>query len=130
MQEVDRRNTERMKKIVEQYGWPTAPMVGSDGARSAWLLVQHADHDVEWQQRCLGLMEANRITGRVHLADIAYLTDRVLVNTGKPQVYGTQFHSEGGTRTPRPIRDVETVNERRGAMGMGTIEEYAAFLHT
>ena len=30
---ADRENTERLVKIVEKYGWPTATLVGKDGAR-------------------------------------------------------------------------------------------------
>ena len=130
MDEVDRRNTTLMKELVDKIGWPTIPLVGSDGARSAWLLVQHADHDVEWQEYSLQLMEAHRATGQVSRADIAYLTDRVLVNQGKSQVYGTQFHSVGGVRKPRPIQNLEHVEERRKEMGLTTLEEYTKFLDT
>jgi hypothetical protein len=75
-------------------------------------------------------MKPHGATGQAHRADIAYLTDRVLVNTGKPQVYGTQFQSEGGIRKPRPIRDPENVDERRNEMGLTTLAEYTEFLHT
>ncbi len=130
MAEVDRRNTTRLKELVGNHGWPTVLLAGSDGARSAWLLVQHADHDPSWQQHCLQLMEAHKDTGQVSRADTAYLTDRVLVNDGKPQVYGTQFHSVGGHRRPRPIRNPERVDQRRKEMGLITLEEYTEFLHT
>ena len=119
-----------MKELIGKHGWPTFQMVGSDGARSAWLLVQHADQDVQWQEHCLQLMKPHGATGRAHRADIAYLTDRVLVNRGMAQVYGTQFHSVAGVRKPRPIQDLEHVDERREEMGLTTLKEYAAFLDT
>ena len=53
---VDVANTERMKEIIEEIGWPTASKVGAEAANKAWLLVQHADHDPEFQERCLELM--------------------------------------------------------------------------
>src|SRR5437868_14544604 len=43
--EVDRKNTARLKEIVDRHGWPGKTLVGDDGARAAWLLVQHADKD-------------------------------------------------------------------------------------
>ena len=130
MADIDRQNTARMKEIIAQHGWPTVLGVGQDGARSAWLLVQHADHDVAFQKMCLSLMKAVEGKNQVRPADVAYLTDRVRVNQGEPQVYGTQFHVIEGRRQPRPIREPDTVDERRAAMGLSTLEEYTAFINT
>lgn len=84
MMHVDRRNTARMHEIVDTYGWPTKTLVGAKASHEAWLLVQHADHDVEFQQRCLKLVTAHLRDGETTKTEFAYLTDRVLVNTGKP----------------------------------------------
>lgn len=120
-----------MKRIVAKYGWPTRKMVGSDGTRAAWLLVQHADLAVAFQRRCLTLLEAHNSDGQVDRADLAYLTDRVLVNEGKPQVYGSQVHVVDGVRKPRPIRDPENVDKRRKSMGLNkTLKEYIEYMHT
>src|SRR5713101_5335762 len=56
LNEIDRRNTARMKEIVNQHGWPGNALVGTDGANAAWLLVQHADQDAGLQKQCLALM--------------------------------------------------------------------------
>ncbi len=119
-----------MREIVAEYGWPTKTMVGTDGARASWLLVQHADHAVTFQRTCLALMEAHTVTGQVSRADIAYLTDRVHVNEGKPQIFGTQFHVVEGVRQPRPIREPERVDEHRKSMGLSTLKEYTEFMNT
>ena len=100
---VDERHTARMKEIVKQHGWPTNSMVGSDGATAAWLLVQHADHDPKFQRHCLELMKKVP-AGEVSTVDLAYLTDRVLVNEGKKQLYGTQFWMQNGKPGPAPDR--------------------------
>ena len=105
-------------------------MVGGDGARAAWLLVQHADRNVPFQRKCLSLLENHKATGQVSSADIAYLTDRVLVNESKPQLYGTQFHSVEGVRQQRPIHDTAIVDRRRIAMGLRTLKEYTDFMNT
>lgn len=130
MQEVDKRNTKRMKAIVAKYGWPTKRMVGGDGARAAWLLVQHADHAVAFQRQCLTRLLKHKDTGQVSDQDIAYLTDRVRVNEGKPQTYGTQFHVFEGVRQPRPIHDPDDVEKRRKSMGLPTLKEYTDFMNT
>jgi hypothetical protein len=130
MQAVDHRNTARMKELVEKHGWPTWSMVADDGTRCAWLLVQHGDHAPAFQRKCLELMRPYKKNDEVFLIDLAYLTDRVLVNEGREQVYGTQFHVADGKQQPRPIRDAENVDKRRKAVGMSTLKEYTETIHT
>lgn len=121
---VDRRHTRRMKAIVQQYGWPTFRMVGKRGADAAWYLVQHADHDVAWQERCLALMRSAMTRGQATQRLFAMLTDRVLVNQGKWQLYGTQWCSDRGTlELRRPIRDRRRLAARRRVAGMNTFRE-------
>jgi hypothetical protein len=123
MSDVDTANTRRMKQIVEEHGWPTNELVGEDGARSAWLLVQHTDLDPAFQRECLDMMNALE-PGLVSPVDLVYLTDRVLVNEGKPQIYGTQFWSPDGTARPRPIQDPSRVESLRAEVGMISMQEY------
>ncbi|WPB79344.1 DUF6624 domain-containing protein [Archangium violaceum] len=126
MKAIDIKNTARMKEIVAQVGWPTKTLVGERGAKSAWLLVQHADLDVAFQRQCLPLLEKSVAAGEGSPKDLAYLTDRVLVAEGKPQRYGTQFYMVEGKLVPRPIEDEANVDARRAAVGLGTMAEYNA----
>ncbi|MFE8601756.1 DUF6624 domain-containing protein [Archangium violaceum] len=126
MKAIDVKNTARMKEIVAQVGWPTKTLVGERGAKSAWLLVQHADLDVAFQRQCLPLLEKSVAAGEGSPKDLAYLTDRVLVAEGKPQRFGTQFHTVEGKLVPRPIEDEANVDARRAAVGLGTMAEYNA----
>ena len=121
--DVDRVHTERLKEILAVHGWPLRSMVGGRANRAAFLIAQHADRDVEFQSYCLELMRA-AAPREVSPADIAYLTDRVRVNTGREQVYGTQFHRVGDQLVPRPIEDEALVDERRASVGLGTLAEY------
>jgi hypothetical protein len=130
MHKVDAKNTERMKHIVMDMGWPTANEIGRQAVHDAWLLVQHADQQPEFQRYCLGLMEPLVGDGGVHPQEFAYLTDRVLVADKKPQIYGTQFHKVNGKMQPRPIRDEKNVDKRRAAIGLSTMEEYAKIIKT
>lgn len=119
---VDAKNTERMKEVVTQIGWPTASKVGKRASHNAWLLVQHADHNVDFQERCLKLMKQES-AGEVALRNIAMLEDRVRVNRNQSQLYGTQFRQDTGEHKPLPIVDEEHVDERREKMGMVTLKE-------
>ncbi len=126
--EVQRRtlHAERLKQIIAEHGWPTIPRVGARASTAAWLLVQHADHDPAFQRACLSLM-TDQPSGHVGAMEIAYLTDRVLVAEGEPQVYGTQLtETDDGSYVFHTIRNPETVDERRAAAGLSTLAEYKA----
>jgi hypothetical protein len=116
----------RLAEIVDERGWPGAPMVGDDGTRAAWLIVQHADHDVDFQERALDLLAAAVERGEAPRSIAAFLADRVCVNRGRPQIYGTQFFGHGATYGPRPIREPETLEARRSAAGLEPFAAYRA----
>jgi hypothetical protein len=123
MMRVDAKHTARMKEVIDKYGWPGKRMVGEDGAFAAWLLVQHADADPAFQKRCLELMQAAP-EGEVTKSNVAYLVDRVRVNSGEKQLYGTQFWTVDGELKPRPIEDEANLDKRRAEAGLGTMAEY------
>ena len=122
-QAVDFKNTETLKGIIKEQGWPDSRMVGKQAALAAWLLAQHADHDLKFQIRCLHLMERVPIRHRDR-AHIAYLIDRILIHQRKPQKYGTQFRLFRGKLKPKPLMSPETVNIRRRRMGLSSLESY------
>lgn len=102
-----------------------AELVG-DGASAAWLLVQHADDDAAFQERVLELMHGVVERGDADRSELAYLTDRVRVAHGRPQVYGTQF----GRNVPQPIEDPDQLDARRAAAGLEPFADYAARFET
>ncbi len=120
---IDAKHTARMKAVVAQHGWPGQSLVGDDGAHAAWLLVQHAEES--FMAQCLPLMERAVSAGEASPQDYAYLLDRVRMQQGKPQVYGTQFISGAdGKFILHPIESPENVDERRRAVGLPSMEEY------
>jgi hypothetical protein len=121
---IDEENTRWLKQIVEQRGWPTISMVGSDGASAAWLLVQHADADIKFQRKCLDLMAALP-KNELSQTHFAYLTDRVLLAEGKKQIYGTQFDWIEGKFQPLPLEDEANVDKLRADAGLPPLAEYA-----
>lgn len=123
---IDTKNTARMKEVIAQKGWPGKTLVGKRAANAAFLMVQHADLDRAFQKQCLPLLEKAVAAGEAEGMQLAYLTDRVLVAEKKPQRYGSQFHEVDGKLVPEPIEDEARVDERRAAVGLGTLAEYAA----
>ena len=110
---IDRQQTARMKSIVEKHGWPGKSLVGDDGAAAAWLIAQHATHDLPFMEHCTALLEAAVEQGEASPKHLAYLSDRVRVHQGKPQIYGTQFKLVGPEQSlvADPIEDEAHVDE-------------------
>lgn len=113
---VDRDNTERLREIVAQHGWPGHQLVGEAGAHAAWLLVQHAPPDL--QEECVPLLQDAVARGDASQSDLAYLMDRVLMRRGEPQIYGTQYQVRAGVLELWTVRDPSGLDQRRAALGL------------
>ncbi|KKR55674.1 MAG: hypothetical protein UT92_C0001G0017 [Candidatus Curtissbacteria bacterium GW2011_GWA1_40_24] len=124
---IDRKNTLKIKEIIKKFGWPTINLVGKKASRNAWLLVQHTNHDVKFQRKCLKLIEnIYKINPNlINKTNIAYLKDRVLINKGNQQLFGTQFYTnKEGIFGPRPIKDIKNLDKRRKEYHLPPFSEY------
>lgn len=123
--DIFRQHTVQLKAIVRDHGWPKISEVGEDASQDAWLLVQHADDDRNWQWEALKLMEPLAATGEIKGSNIAYLKDRLSVAESKPQPYGTQGGcGSDGIWKPFSMLEPEHVDERRLAMKMEPLKDY------
>lgn len=123
---VDVANTRVMKSLTQRHGWITIDAFGEQAADDAWLLVQHADHDPAFQRDVLARMEPLLDTGAVSRKNYAYLYDRVQINAGALQRYGTQGGCEGGAWHPGPLEDPDRVDARRTSVDLPPMAEYQA----
>lgn len=122
----DKARTDRLAEIIDEHGWPTFDLVGKQGATAAWTIAQHADHDVDFQKRALALMEEALAEDQVDPTEWAYLVDRVAVNEGRPQVYGTQGGCVGAQAEIGPVEDEANVEARRAEVGLQPLADYLA----
>ena len=106
---VDLVNNDLIKRIIKKHGYPTQKMIGKKAMQAFWLLVQHQDNDVKLQKQCLERCNFEP-------KNKAFLTDRVLINQGKKQIYGTQFMGD--------IKDKRNVDKRRVKIGLGLLKDY------
>jgi len=123
--DIDNKNTQILKEIVADIGWLTISRVGSKVSNKAWLLIQHADEDLDFQKECLKLMK-DKANNEVNPANVAYLEDRIRVAEGRPQLYGTQFYKNPKTDKleARPIESTEGLNKRRAMVGLKPFKNY------
>ncbi len=121
---IDHINEEKIKKIIKEHGWPKISDFGKYTARNTWILVQHMDTDISFQEKILLQMKLLLANEEVIKPDYAYLYDRVQVNKGELQRYGTQGECVRQQWEPKPIENFEEVDKRRAEMEMPTLEEY------
>ena len=123
---ITEANTAWLKTLVADMGWPTISKVGSIPSHRAWQLIHHADSDLAFQKQCLELMKSAD-KGDVLASDIAYLEDRIAVNEGRPQTYGTQgAMTDEGVWQPFDLFKPESLATRRASVGLPPLSDYIA----
>lgn len=124
---VDKVNTTQLKAIIKKIGFPTIKMVGKKASNGAWLIAQHADKDISFQKQILKQLKIIYKDDSKSICNLAipYLTDRILVNTHKKQIYGSQLHLlKNGKLVLRPLRNPKRVNTLRAKWNLSTVEDY------
>jgi hypothetical protein len=129
LDELDSQNTARMRSIIKKFGWPGAELVGWDGTEAAFTLVQHSAHSL--QKELLPLVKKKFKAGIIRGPNYALFVDRVRVDDGKPQVYGSKakpFDQWNVEPALYPIADEANVDKRRAQVGLSSLAEYRQFL--
>lgn len=127
--DLDNRN--RLKEIFALQGFPTKKMVGTDAMQGIFMMIQHSDGDKEWQASQLPNIKQSVLKGDMDGQSYAYLYDRIKINNGEMQLYGTQFavvDPKKKIATLAPTEDEETLDLRRMEVGMMPIAAYKAFM--
>jgi hypothetical protein len=120
------RNVAWLRSVLARIGWFDARRYGEQASLAAWLIIQHADHDRAWQAAMLEDLRVRAARGELAWRHVAYLTDRVAVNHGRPQVYGTQARCVGGDWRVEPVIEPEALDRRRADMAMESMADYRA----
>jgi len=125
MHKTDSQNLIRVNTILTKYGWLGPQKVGITGSQALFLVIQHAD--LQTQQNYLPLIRTAEKNGEILSSNLAILEDRINMRTGKKQVYGSQGFTDKQTGKiyVYPIVDVDHLDERRRAMGMPPMKDYA-----
>lgn len=119
MAEVHNRNAAALQNIIDKFGWPGKSLVGEDGAKAAWYIVQHAIAKPDFQRRCLKLLQLAVEIGEAKPQWAAFLEDRIATFENRPQRFGTQFDwDENGEMSPLPCDDLAVVDARRAAISL------------
>ena len=114
----DHRNQELVISIIEKCGMPTLKDVTQKHMDAIWLGLQYTNK--KYRKKYFPEIEKAVENGDLSKQQYALMKDRILMDEGKPQIYGSQIKNGKLYKLENP----ETVNERRREMGMETIEDY------
>ena len=131
--EIDATNLKRIEEIIEMVGgYPGKSMVGGSASKVAFFVLQHSSE--ETRRKYLELILEAAENFELNKSYAAMFHDRVLMEEGLPQIYGTQIRAEAifdsltGTRTVKrelwPIRDTSIVDSLRLWNGLIPLEDY------
>jgi len=111
-----------LKAIVEENGWPQDAQYTDHAEAAAFMIVLHADYDLQFQTQCHALMLELATRGKIALGYLAFLTDRILCNKGLHQRFATQVReAANGCFVPKSMEeedDIELVDRMRIEAGL------------
>jgi len=122
---ADSINTIRICEVIDEKGYPGKSIVGEGHASTAFLVIQHADLEV--QEKYLPIIIAAADAGEVRWGSVALLIDRVNMRNDKPQIYGSQVNRDPDTeeyyfaRIGQPYK----IDSIRATVGLGPLQSYA-----
>ncbi|TPE44181.1 DUF6624 domain-containing protein [Pontibacter mangrovi] len=124
MKEIDAASAMAIQEIINKYGWLGVDKVGYFGNQVYFLAIQHAE-DTVVQQKYLPIMRKAVTEGNAKPWQYAFLQDRILMNQGKRQIYGTQkiVSDDPAKSYIIPLQDPENVDSLRAEVGLGPLQE-------
>ena len=116
--QIDSLNMIKLVPILEKYGYPDEKVVGNDytAMTTPLVVLQHAD--IKYQKKYYKLVRTAAKNGDIPMFSYAFITDQILVEMGKKQIYGTQYRIVDGKREPYPIKKPKGLHKRLKKAGL------------
>lgn len=126
MKRSDSLNLELVTLILDEHGFQDPQDVGMTASQGLFLVIQHAD--LEIQRKYFSMLQQAEKDGKLLSSNFAIFLDRVYMREGKDQLYGSQGFKDKttGKQYIYPIADVDQLDERRKAMALPPMAQYAA----
>ena len=89
MKKIDSNHIKYIQYILDNYGWPSTEDIGEDASHTLFLCLQHID-DKDIQMKYLPVLKEAVAQGNATPWYYAFLTDRIKMNLGEKQIFGSQ----------------------------------------
>ena len=123
MSDIDQKNARIVTQIIDQYGWLGKDDIGEDANETLFLCIQHCQDSLV-QHKYLPIIKEAVDKGNAEPWHFAFLTDRVRMNAGQSQIYGTQTIKSEGRTYPVPLQDPYAVDRLRREIGLEPLNDY------
>lgn len=112
------------EKIIDKYGWLGADEIGNQANTALFMVIQH--NDLKTQEKYLPVIREAVRNGKAKASDLALLEDRVALQEGRSQIYGSQlsWNLKTNTYIILPIIDPDNLDKRRAAVGLMAYADY------
>ncbi|MBB3699158.1 hypothetical protein KMW28_26435 [Flammeovirga yaeyamensis] len=117
IQKFDSMALSKATFIIDTYGWLGKDKIGDTANQALFTIIQHAQ-DKEIRMKYFPLLESSALKGESELWEMASMKDRMLVENGEKQLYGTQSKLVDGKVELYPVEDAENLNKRRRKVGI------------
>lgn len=111
---ADADNLRALLAMVPPEGWFFRSRYGEKPANAAFHIIQHSDV-AQWK-RFVPVLEPLVVTGEIDGQSFGLMYDRLAINEGRPQRYGSQMTCAAGKWVPERLEDPARVDEWRAAM--------------
>ena len=118
-------NIKKIRKIIDNQGWPNNSDIGEQGNRTICNVLQHARQ--ETRELYIPMMRKAVLDGKLEARFLVRAEDRIATDNGKLQIYGGQmkYYPETKSFNLWPVYDPENIDKRRAEIGL---EPIASFL--
>jgi hypothetical protein len=123
--EIDSINQLYAFQFLDTYGYPKKSKDGEKVSNGIFYILQHSDQ--KNMKTHIDALEKTAYEGEASLTHFALMKDRILMNDGEKQIYGSQLSprkDENGFNTANyfvwPIENNSTVDSLRKVMGFKT----------
>jgi len=119
-------NYYRIKRIFDSHGYLGYKEIGQSAETYFWVIIQHCDFDAIFQSKVLISMKTQVDKNNANSRHYGLLYDRIMINSDRKQLYGTQvqYNTETGQAYPKPLNDSLNVNLFRRELGFESLEKY------
>ena len=129
MREARTANSERLCAIIKKHGWPTVSMVGSEGVAAAFFLLRNSSSS-QLKSQLTSIILAGAASGEILRPEVASYIDRLRLDAGLKQLFGTQATILDGFLVLFPIEAEKDVDNRRKQFELPPLADYLWFLQT
>ncbi|WP_142687546.1 DUF6624 domain-containing protein [Chitinophaga polysaccharea] len=124
LDKVDSINLTIVEGVLDNYGWLGKEVVSEKGTNALWLIIDHAEPAI--QKKYIGIMKKAIGEGTLEGKYLALVEDRIALDSGKQQIYGTQYtlNEKSNVNELLPVIDIEHIDIRRAKVGLTPLREY------